>query len=228
LLLISRRHSAHEWAREIDRQGRLRPGKEIGLTPLELISICAPLVAPVTLAAVVQHESGGNPLAVHDNATGASYRPRSEDEAIALTKSLMAQGHSVDLGLGQINSGNLARLGQSVETIFQPCANLAATQGVLLAAWRQAGGSLPGALSIYNTGRVDSATGARYAASVYAAASPVIAAIPGGRLPNWVSREFDAGANQPVRGTVRSAAAVTPASSALRPRAGDLKPGSFR
>jgi len=107
----------------------------------------------VTLAAVVQHESGGHPLAVHDNATGVSYRPRGEDEAVALTRGLIAQGHSVDLGLGQINSGNLAWLGQSVETIFEPCANLAATQRVLLAAWRQAGGSLPGALSIYNTGR---------------------------------------------------------------------------
>jgi len=109
---------------------------------------------------------------------------------------------------------------------------LAAMQGVLLAAWRQAGGSLPGALSIYNTGRVDSATGARYAASVYAAAShaaPVVAAIPGGRLPDWVSREFDAGTDRPVRAPVRGAARdvsdTTPAGSALRPQAGDLKPG---
>jgi len=116
------------------------------LIPFALLTACAPLVAPVTLAAVVQHESGGHPLAVHDNAAGMSYRPRSEDEAVALAKGLIAQGHSVDLGLGQINSGNLAWLGQSVETIFKPCTNLAATQKVLLAAWRQAGGQFAGSL----------------------------------------------------------------------------------
>jgi type IV secretion system protein VirB1 len=147
---------------------------------MEMISVCAPLVAPVTIAAVVQHESGGNPLAVHDNATGASYRPKTETEAIALAKRLIAKGHSVDLGLGQINSSNLSWLGQSVETIFDPCANLAAMQRVLLAAWKQSGGHLPGTLSIYNTGKATSAKGAGYAAAIYARAqaAPMVATIP--------------------------------------------------
>jgi type IV secretion system protein VirB1 len=204
-----------------------------GMTPLDMISTCAPLVAPVTIAAVVQRESGGNPLAVHDNATGVSHRPQTEAEAIALAKSLIALGHSVDLGLGQINSRNLPWLGQSVETIFEPCGNLTAMQGVLLAAWKQSGGSLPGALSIYNTGKAGGAAGASYAATVYAQArqpAPAVTAIPAGKLPPWVSRGF--GTASAIRASARKTGAVAladaPAISALKPDAGDLKPGASR
>jgi type IV secretion system protein VirB1 len=205
----------------------------------------------MTLAAIVQHESGGHPLAIHDNTTATSYWPQTEAEAIAWAKSLIALGHSVDLGLGQINHKNLAWLGQSVETIFKPCANLTAAQGVLLAAWRQSDGSLPNTLSIYSTGKIND-TGASYAAAIYAqvrpnaapAAAPVVPAIPNGTLPAWVSRELPAGsdaaltpeafraatgyyrvARTPARPSLATAAAASPAESALRPDIGDLRPG---
>jgi type IV secretion system protein VirB1 len=192
-----------------------------------MISTCAPLVAPVTIAAVVQRESGGNPLAVHDNSTGISHRPATEAEAITLAKSLIAMGHSVDLGMGQINSRNLSWLKQSVETIFDPCTNLSAMQGMLLAAWRQSAGNLPAALSSYSTGKVGNATGSRYAAAVYAQAqqpAPVVAAIPNGKLPAWVSRGFRTVAA--IRAPARKVGTDALAGSALKPDAGDLRPGA--
>jgi type IV secretion system protein VirB1 len=163
------------------------------MTPLALFLTCAPLISPVTMAAIAQHESAMNPLAVHDNTTGASYHPRNEVEAIALANSLIASGHSVDLGMGQINSKNLSWLGQTAQTIFKPCFNLNAAQTVLLGAWKQSGGNLSGTLSAYNTGKVDSSIGANYAAKVYAQAlhpHPVVPAIPGGKLPAWMSQEM--------------------------------------
>jgi type IV secretion system protein VirB1 len=34
------------------------------MTPAAMLEQCAPQIAPVTLAAIVQQESGGNPLAL--------------------------------------------------------------------------------------------------------------------------------------------------------------------
>jgi len=210
------------------------------MTFLELLVACAPLVAPVTMSALVEQESGGNPWALHDNTTGISYQPGNQADAIAQARQLMAAGHSLDLGLGQINSKNLAWLGQSVETIFQSCTNLKAAQTVLLAAWKQSGGQLPAALSVYNTGKVDGSVGAHYAASVYAKAqhqAPIVPAIPGGKLPAWVMQEMAGiqGTNgtdlaqaspqmsPPVRAILRFPK-VTPANSPLNPDWAGLNP----
>ena len=56
------------------------------MTPVALMEQCAPAIAPVTLAAVVQQESGGNPLALHDNTAGKSYRPASLTEAAQIAR----------------------------------------------------------------------------------------------------------------------------------------------
>ena len=74
------------------------------MTPTALMEQCAPQIASVTMAAIVQQESGGNPLALHDNTSGKSYRPATIAEAARLARELIAQGHSVDIGLPQINS----------------------------------------------------------------------------------------------------------------------------
>ncbi|MGC8808173.1 MAG: lytic transglycosylase domain-containing protein [Thiomonas sp.] len=155
------------------------------MTPAALIEQCAPAIAPVTMAAVVQQESGGNPLALHDNTTGKSYRPGSIAEAAQIARDLIGQGHSVDIGLAQINSRNLPALGLDADQVFDPCSNLHAAQVILLGAWSQSGGSLRGALSAYNTGNTTGIAGARYSARVYAQAGVVIPAIPGGRLARW-------------------------------------------
>ncbi|MFM2084792.1 MAG: hypothetical protein RLY95_1610 [Pseudomonadota bacterium] len=143
------------------------------MTLAELVLTCAPLIHPVTMHAVVQHESGGNYLALHDNTTGQTYKPASLSEGKTVANQLVAQGHSVDIGFAQINSKNLPKLGVSVDQVMDPCTNLWAAQTILLSAWRQSQGNLPQMLSIYNTGRSNSVVGMRYAASVYARAGAV-------------------------------------------------------
>lgn len=123
---------------------------------LQLAAACAPSVAPQTLLAVARAESGLRPLAVHDNTTGLSYAPASAAEAVALVGRL--GGHSLDLGLVQVNAATLGGLGLSVRDAFDPCRSLAAGAEVLHRSYRL---SLPGqppqralrlALSRYNTG----------------------------------------------------------------------------
>jgi len=152
------------------------------MLPLILLASCAPLVDPVTMSAVVQNESGGNSLAIHDNATGKSYSPKSMDEAVGLAKRLINAGHSVDLGLAQINSRNLKWVGMTVEQVFEPCSNLQASQQVLVDAHQRSGGDLQKTLQIYNTGK---AAGSQYAAKVYGKAGIVVPTIPGGKLTSW-------------------------------------------
>jgi type IV secretion system protein VirB1 len=63
---------------------------------LQLAATHAPSVAPETLAAFAQHESGLDPNAVHDNTTGLSFHPEIAEAATALAASLLAKGHSLD------------------------------------------------------------------------------------------------------------------------------------
>ena len=83
---------------------------------------------------------------------------RNEAEAIATAKTYVARGHSVDMGLGQINSKNMRWLGLTWETVFKPCVNLEAAGSVLLSNYRSVKeGRTPQralrvALSMYNTG----------------------------------------------------------------------------
>ena len=51
------------------------------LPPRVLLEVCAPQVAPVTLAAIVQQESGGDWLAIHDNTAGRALRPTTVEHA---------------------------------------------------------------------------------------------------------------------------------------------------
>lgn len=154
---------------------------------LALLAICAPLVDPVTIAAVVQNESGGNPLAMHDNTSGRSYSPGSVGDAVELAKRLIADGHSVDLGLAQINSKNLQWIGMTVEQSFDACSNLQASQQVLVDAYKRAGGDLKGTLQIYNSGK---AAGSQYASRVYGKAGVVVPAIPGGAMAAWTKKDM--------------------------------------
>jgi hypothetical protein len=94
---------------------------------------CAPQVAPVTLAAIAQTESGLDPFAIGDNTAHRSYHPAAKPEAIALTAQLAAEGHDLDLGLMQINQRNFGWLGLAGEDAFEPCRSLAAGAAVLTA-----------------------------------------------------------------------------------------------
>lgn len=101
-----------------------------------LIARCAPTVHPETMAALISAESRGHQYAIADagpvNMPWAqrkklvrSYYMGSLDEAVGKANGLIASGHTVSLGLAQVNDRNLAAFGLSVREIFEPCTNLA-------------------------------------------------------------------------------------------------------
>jgi type IV secretion system protein VirB1 len=136
------------------------------VTLVSLLQQCAPNAGARTMTAIVRVESGGNTLAIHDNTTGASYEPRTVDAAAAAAQRLVRAGHSVDLGLGQVNSANLAGLHLSVRDAFDPCLNLHAGATILAGDYARAAGefgsgqhALRRAIGAYNTGSVFSGDG---------------------------------------------------------------------
>ena len=146
----------------------------MSITLSALLTQCAPEVAPSTLAAIVSVESGGNAFAIGVNKGKQVRQARSATEAIAIAKGLLAGGANIDLGLSQINSSNLRRLGLSVEAAFDPCQNLAAAARVLTNNYRRAvslGHPTPlgAALSAYNTGSMQRGYRNGYVAKVYRA-----------------------------------------------------------
>lgn len=126
----------------------------------ELAARCAPGVAVPTMAAIVRVESGGNPLALNVNHVRVRpAMPASAPEAAALARQWMSRGFTVDLGLAQINSANLPRLGLTVEQALDPCTNLRVAATILSAGYAEAAktrgpgqSALQAALSAYNTG----------------------------------------------------------------------------
>jgi type IV secretion system protein VirB1 len=124
-----------------------------------LIHACAPRVSLATMSAIVQVESGGDPLALHDNTRRQSFAPVDLNEAVSWATTLIGYGDSVDLGLSQVNSRNLPFLGLSVAAAFEPCTNLRAGATILGADYASAAGrfgagqyALRRALGAYNSG----------------------------------------------------------------------------
>ena len=121
---------------------------------------CAPNVAPTTLQAIVAVESGGHPLALNINGIRVQPPPaRDTREAAQVAESYIARGYSVDIGLMQVNSRNLAALGTTVEQVLDPCTNIRAAATILTADYAEAARTrgdgqpaLQAALSAYNTG----------------------------------------------------------------------------
>lgn len=127
---------------------------------LALSQECAPWVAPQTMAAIVKTESGFNPLSIGVNGGARLVRqPDNKAEAVATANWLIAKGYNIDLGLGQVNSSNLAKVGLTVDDAFEPCKNVAAAATILHGNYQAAKGkvqddqaALHAALSAYNTG----------------------------------------------------------------------------
>jgi type IV secretion system protein VirB1 len=126
---------------------------------LGLASQCASGVAPSTIVAVVHTESKGYQFALNVNGVARQpARPTNAVDAARVARAYIAQGYSVDLGLGQINSNNMAALGLTWGNVFDPCTNIGAAGKVLAANYHQVrDGKLPQealriALSMYNTG----------------------------------------------------------------------------
>lgn len=124
-----------------------------------LASRCAPSVKLSTLRAVASVESHFEPWALRDNRSHRAWIPQSLSAALTLAESRLRLGHSIDLGLMQINSENLTSLGMGMNDAFDPCRSLGAASRILLASFaagnseteRQAAVLI--ALSRYNTGR---------------------------------------------------------------------------
>ena len=152
---------------------------------LQLAATNAPAVAPETLAAFAQFESGRNSNSIHDNTTGLSLSPETSSAATVVATTLLNQGHSLDLGIMQVNSANLARTGLTVATAFDPGQSMRAGAMILVAAYQQCrrGGqvgpqpALRCAASVYNTGREQAGILNGYQARVWRVAAQIVPAI---------------------------------------------------
>lgn len=119
----------------------------------KLATACSPGDAVRTLASVASVESGLHPWAIHDNTTTETLFPDSRDQAVSIaTRLISGERHSVDLGLMQIESANLTKLGLTVSDAFDPCRSIAAGATVLRQGYTAA---LRVAFSRYNTGTSD-------------------------------------------------------------------------
>jgi type IV secretion system protein VirB1 len=124
------------------------------------LAACAPNVAPETLNAIIRAESGGNPLALHVNGTDQQPPPaRDPAEAARVAESYVGQGYSVDVGLMQVNTRNLAATGHSIQQALDPCTNILHGSTILSGDYARAARTrgddpyaLLAALSAYNTG----------------------------------------------------------------------------
>jgi type IV secretion system protein VirB1 len=138
-----------------------------------LASECAPNVGITTLKAIVLTESGGNPFAINDNTQRLARQPKNKAEAVELATALVQAGHSVDMGLAQINSKNLSWLGLTIDQVFDPCTNLQASSKVLESGYKRAVAqhgegqqALLAAISAYNTGSLSRGFGNGYVQKV--------------------------------------------------------------
>jgi type IV secretion system protein VirB1 len=130
---------------------------------IEMAMHCTELVNPETVMEVIRVESNGDPLALNINRLQKTQpKVSTVAEAAEMTRHYIEKGHSVDMGLMQVNSANLTWLGiplNNVEVLFTPCANIQAGSRILFEAYgravKQFGTgqiALQAALSEYNTG----------------------------------------------------------------------------
>jgi type IV secretion system protein VirB1 len=130
---------------------------------LAIVLHCAPGLDPAMLVRIARQESALDPLTLRDDSTGEVLRGVGVVEA---ARRRIAAGHSVDLGLWQINSRNLPLLDLSVAEAFEPCPAAAAA------------GRLIELYSRYNTGSPKRGIANGYAAAVMASIHAVKAATP--------------------------------------------------
>lgn len=136
----------------------------------ELLARCAPNIDQTLMRALLNAESKGNVLAIADAGPVnlpwrqrkhlvRSHYPSTKPAAIQIVKELLSRGHTVSLGLSQINDRNLPALGISIEDIFEPCTNVKAGAQILTRDYeisvKKFGVGMPAlraALSRYNSG----------------------------------------------------------------------------
>ena len=135
---------------------------------IAFLSTCAPGVGPVTMAAIVQHESGWSAYAIGDNTTRRAYFPRSSRQATTIAEELLREGHSIDAGMAQINSGNWRKYGLNAASVFDPCTNVSVGARIINADyWGAVRMFGPGQLALWHALQAYN-SGSYFAASKYA------------------------------------------------------------
>ncbi|MGO4395882.1 lytic transglycosylase domain-containing protein [Variovorax sp. M-6] len=119
-------------------QGHAAPSTAEPLPFEKLVAECAPDVHPTTLRGVVTTESSWNPYAIGVVGGRLDRQPRSHAEAVAAARELERKGFNFSMGLGQVNRYNLAKYGETYETIFEPCRNLRAGSAILKDCYQRA------------------------------------------------------------------------------------------
>ncbi len=153
-----------------------------------LVLACAPpQVAPETIQAVIRVESGGEPLALsinHPDGSSVSNAAGTIEEARATIRAALEHGDSVDIGLMQVNTGNLGRLGLTPDQALDACTNIQAGAQILANAYHDAlkvappgQPALQAALSAYNTGNFKSGFANGYVGRYYGG-GPVTESVP--------------------------------------------------
>jgi type IV secretion system protein VirB1 len=180
------------------------------LTDAEFAALAARCAAGMelrSLAAIVRVESGFDPwrIGVNDETVTLSRQPQSHAEAAAAAALLIGRGKNIDLGLAQINSGNLGRLGLGVAEVFDPCTNLKAAAMIYGAAYDSLGRTLGkgtaakgAALSLYNTGDPVAGYVNGYVGKVKADAVPFRPPMSAARTEETSDRHTGAGAGTEV------------------------------
>jgi len=210
-----------------------------------LVQQCAPAVGQTTMQAIIRTESAGNPWALGDNTVRLQRQPTTKEEAVAAAKDLISQGHSVDMGLGQVNSKNLAALGLTVEQVYEPCTNIKASATILTAAYQRAvkqhgagQDALLAALSAYNTGSLTLGFGNGYVQKVVANAGQAVAfnipSLAAGTVfkGRYSSVRIDAGGrvspyNAPLESTYSRTTTAATAQQHTNPRTSPLEAPGF-
>lgn len=119
---------------------------------------CAPTVHPTTVAAIISVESRGNPFAIFDNKLKIPFYPKTRGVAYQIASALISSGHSVDIGMMQINSQHIKPMNLSLHSLFDPCYNISVGGKILTDNYYRylknspETDALRKAISAYNTG----------------------------------------------------------------------------
>lgn len=143
---------------------------------IALVMSCLTLGAdPALIDAIIRTESDWNPSAFHVNGwTGQNYASNDRAEAAVAAKVFVDNGYSVDIGLMQINSANLARFDVSVIDAFDVCTNVKLGEAILLdgierarSAGHHGEQAVKVGLSYYNTGSATAGFNNGYVANAW-------------------------------------------------------------
>lgn len=145
------------------------------------IARCAPQVAPVTMLAIIQTESKGNPLAIGLNGGHKlRYPAKTLKQARAWVDYLELHNYNFDIGLLQINIKNVHKYGYRARDMLDSCNSLRVASRLLQQNYHKAlnlsnkkSDALLMALSAYNTGDFKYGFSNGYVSTVMASAKSI-------------------------------------------------------